>query len=175
MKRKHASAGAIFAAVLLFVATTTLTACDSGGEDAVDVAVVVGTYAFSQWTFAPNASAIADANVLDTLVAVQTSMRFTADRRFLLDYRFVGGANDLFISGTYAINGQQLDVRLDGSFDTTRRKLLLPRDFTLRVLDNGVRLEGSIPRNGVDLTEFSNRYAGVPPLDGTLLLQLRKR
>ncbi len=168
---------ALFLGLFIFAATV-VSGCDSNEEDTIDTSALIGSYEFTQFVFRPNAdpSILAPANVLDTLVAGQTSLRFSANNRFLLEYRFQGAASDLlFIEGTYEIIGDEVRLRTSGSFDNERNRLLLPGEFRLTALDEGARLEGNINLSGVTMSFFSPRYNGIGKVNGALQLNLTKR
>lgn len=158
------------ASLLALAALLVWTGCDSGGDDVED-ANVIGTYTFTSLTFRPDAAVLPAANVLGTLDASQTSLRFFANGRFTLEYRFQNTTDDLLLDGTYNVRGDRVDFDVDGSADD---RLLLPNEFRLNALNGGAQLQGDIDLNGIDLSDFSDVYDGIGEINGTLQIRLRR-
>lgn len=131
---------------------------------------VAGTYDFTHFIFIPDAAAIAPANVLDTLVAANTNLRLTASGQFVLSYQFINGPESL-IAGTFEVDERRITLRAYPGAEAQLTSLLLDSPLVLNRTDVDGVLEASI-RKTVDLAAFSNRYRGVPPIEGTLRLRL---
>jgi len=163
----------VLCGLVLLATTISLSACDSGGDDSgLTIDDIVGTYTFSQLSFNPEAAAIMDANVLDTLVAAQTSFRLFEDGSLNLNYQFQNGS-PAFVPGSFTLNDDEIRVDLDDSFGNQRRAILLPDEFTLQVVGTGSQLQADIDRNGVNMADFSDFYSGVTT-NGTLVIRLRR-
>lgn len=150
------------------------TGCDSTEPDEPDVSVT-GRYAFTSLAFDPSASALPTANVLNTLVASETSLRFFANGQFTLEYRFEGTTDDLLINGTYDVQGTRVNLDVDDDFEDARTELLLPDRFTLQATASAAQLQGDVDRNDVNLAEFSSEYDGLDSVSGMLQIQLNKQ
>lgn len=163
--------------LVLILLVLPLTACDSDGVS-VNTDNVIGTYDFTQFRFEPAADpgVLVPANILDTLVVAETSLRFAANGQFLLEYQFQGAPDDpIFVSGEYGGTESGVTLVVADGFGDEREQLLLPQEFVLAVLDDGERLQASIDQDDVLLSTFSDRYAGIGRADGTLLISLQKR
>lgn len=150
-----------------------LTGCDS--TDNFDVTRLDGTYQFTEFLFDIDATRIGDARVLDSLDADRTSLEFAAGTQsFVLRYRFTGDQSSSFLNGDFSTSEDGVTLRFDGDEDE-RQRLLLPDRLSLDILEDGDRLEASVDRDEVDLTRFDPEgYAGVPPVSGTLIMQLER-
>jgi hypothetical protein len=131
---------------------------------------VAGNYTFNEFIFVPDASALDAANLLDTLVIDNTRLRLLDGGQFTLNYQFQGGSESL-ISGDFTVNESEIRLQAASGSEARLTSLLLhsPITFT-RDIDNN-RLE-SMRTKTVDLSSYSSRYAGVPPVQGQLYLEL---
>ena len=164
----------LLCSLVLLATMISLSACDSGGDDnGLTIDDIVGTYTFTQLSFNPEAAAIMDANVLDTLIAAQTSFELLQNRSLVLNYQFESASSRAIVPGTYSLDGDEVRIDLDDSFADARRAILLPDEFTLQVLSNGTQLQANIDRDGVNMEDFSDFYAGVTT-NGTLIIRLRR-
>jgi hypothetical protein len=134
---------------------------------------VAGTFDFTNYEFIPNASAIQPANVLDTLVAANTNLRLFDGGQFILSYQFVDGPESVLI-GDFTVTETEIRLVI-GSGNTNRKASLLlhsPLEFTRSANTNKLTLSSS---QTVDLSAFSNRYEGIPPVAGRLEIELERR
>lgn len=161
--------------LLLFLLTAGLlatAACDSGPT--ISETELAGVYTFEQFTFDPDASVLPDADVLDTLVAGATTLELVENNRFFLSYRYNGSPSNLAILGSFSIDGSRVRLKIGSSYDSFRRKLLLPSEIPLKILEDETVLEAAISMQNVDVSQFSPRYDGIGRVDGTLRLRLRR-
>lgn len=152
-----------------------MSGCDSGDPiDRPDPRDVAGRYSFTELRFQPVGGAVQPINVLDTLDQSGTDLRLSSDGTFILSFEFVNGS-PFFLNGQFSVS--ELTVKIDGSDsqNSTYARLLLSSDFTLRRnLDQPGLLTAEISRV-IDPSAFSNRYRGVPSLDGKLFIRLEER
>lgn len=152
-----------FAAVLV----VGLAACDSNGGDD-DEAVVEGEYQFTELRFDVSSDAVQDAEVLDSLVASETYIRFFADGNVILPYEFADGSSSGVFNGTYSSSGGQVTINFTG----TPSRLLMPSQITLDVGDGATMLSAEEELN-LNLSNFSASYPSTS-LAGTLQVTLGK-
>lgn len=134
---------------------------------------VAGNYVFTEFRFVPDAAAIQPANILDTLITDNTYLRLIAGGQFILNYQFKG-SNESIISGDFSITVDNVRLRAAPGSEARLVSLLLNSPLDLkRVFDNGQQesFEARIQKT-VDLESYSSKYAGVPPVRGTLRLRL---
>ena len=156
--------------------TLVLTGCDSGDPSGgADFDEVAGFYRFTEYTFDPDAQAIPPINVLDTLNTDQTELLLTSDGEFQLTIRFVNGG--LYrADGTYSVSSAAVNVRGNSDDAADFERVLLDREFTLRrdpAQDDILRADISSKR--INPSAFSDRYAGVQEMIGTLRIQAQRR
>lgn len=148
--------------------------CDSGDPvDQPEPEDVAGVYHFTEYTFQPSGTAFQPIVVLDTLDNEETNLWLSSDGDFILFYRFVSGQL-YFPSGNFEVRARA--VSLSGSDEDADRftRLLLDRNFTLRRdPDQPDVLTAEIPKT-IDPSAFSDRYAGVESMSGTLRLRLER-
>lgn len=161
------------ASVVLLNLVFVLSGCQKENPVQVLPEDVAGTYDFTHFIFIPDAAAIAPANVLDTLVAQNTNLKLTAGGQFVLSYQFIGGVESL-IAGTFEVNERRVTLRAYSGAEAQLSALLLDSPLVLNRTDVEGVLEVSL-RKTVNLAAFSNRYRGVPPVEGTLRLRLEQR
>lgn len=158
----------VFTALLLLF----LVACDSNNDNRSDVEAVAGEYAFVEFRFLPDSDLLTPVNMLDTLLVENTRLQLFSSARFTLLYQFEGG-DPTFVGGTFSVSDRR--VRLNGAIDEAAfyEALLLSNETTLDRQDNG-DLSADINRS-VNLSAFSNRYRGLPSVDGKTILRLSRR
>lgn len=158
----------------LFV-TFSVAGCDSGDpDDQPEPRDVAGSYSFTEFVFQPTSSAVQPISVLDTLDANSTHLDLSSAGNFIFAYEFVGG-DEYFLSGTFTVT--ERTVRIAGAREHREfyNRILLAEEFTLRRDEAapGV-LTAEIPLT-VNPAIFSDRYAGITALEGTLHLQLEEQ
>jgi Ni,Fe-hydrogenase III large subunit len=163
----------VLSIILMFAVLSTLSNCSKDSVVNVDPGVVAGTFDFTNYEFIPNASAIQAANVLDTLVTVNTNLRLIAGGQFILSYQFINGFESVII-GDFTASDTEIRLNVSSGNDARLTSLLLhtPLIFS-RSTDSG-KLTLTATRT-VNLAAFSNRYAGIPPVTGRLELELQQR
>ncbi|MEX0822479.1 MAG: hypothetical protein WD021_10065 [Rhodothermales bacterium] len=164
----------IFSSLLFVLLVLLVGGCDSGDPiDEPHPRDVAGLYNFTEFTFEPSGTAFQPIIVLDTLVQSETNLRLSSGGNFILSYQFING-DVFFPAGNFAVTAST--VRLNGE-DTYRpqfEQLLLTDEFTLRrSVDEPGLLTASISKT-INPSEFSDRYAGVTEMSGTLKLRLVK-
>lgn len=144
-------------------------ACDSNNmEDGISS--LAGEYDFTEFQFIPDSNLLEPVNLLDTLVVTSTQLQIFSAGRFTLLYEFRGGSSK-FVGGD--AHRTDRGVRLSGAREDEEifSDLLLPIEFELRS-------EGSIlmtqEDRRVNLEAYSNRYRGLPSVEGTLSLTLSR-
>lgn len=158
---------------ILFSVTAAIGACSKENPVNVLPEEVAGNYIFTEFRFVPDAAAIQPANILDTLVTDNTYLRLIAGGQFILHYQFIG-SNESIISGDFSITVDNVRLRAAPGSEARLVSLLLNSPLDLRrVFDNGQEeaFEASVQKT-VDLESYSSKYAGVPPVRGTLRLRL---
>lgn len=152
-----------------------VSACDSGDpSDGADPDDVAGFYAFTEFSFDPDAAALDPINVLDTLDTDHTELLLTSDGEFELTIQFVNG-------GLYRADGSfsvtSAAVNLQGNSDDAAdfERILLDREFVLRRdLGQPDVLRADISSKRINPSEFSDRYAGLNDVIGTLRIQVER-
>ncbi|MCH8569538.1 MAG: hypothetical protein LAT67_14795 [Balneolales bacterium] len=135
---------------------------------------VAGTYDFIRYEFVPSAAAIQPANVLDTLVVQNTFLRLTEGGQFLLNYQFINGPESI-ISGNFSITANRVELQPAAGSEARLTSLLLQPPLRLDRIPAQGQFRDSLEmakEQVVDLSNFSNRYDGIPPVPGVLFLQL---
>ncbi len=157
--------------LLLFLfGTLTLTQCDKSDPVRILPEDVAGTYSFTNFIFIPDATALEPADMLDTLVAANTNLVLLDGGQFTLSYRFVNGSQSL-ISGDFTARAEEIKLTAAPGSETRLTSLLLHSPLELQLdLERGI-LESTTSKT-VDLSAFSGRYEGVPPVSGRLILEL---
>lgn len=158
--------------LLLFALVLTIQSCSFLSRGAsISPAEVAGLYSVEEFTFRPEGSALRPVNVLDQFDRDKTSFQIFANNRVTFEYALKSDGLARAASGTYALGR---DVRVDfassdrGSLDD----LIVPRSLTLS--GDGQTLRGEVERDGVDVSPFSDAYAGVGRVDGTYIIRLRR-
>ncbi len=166
-----------FRSALLGVTAAVLLAgtvgCDS--SDPVDPPSpedVEGIYDFTEFSFDPNAGGIADANVLDTLVAANTFVELFGSGEADLRYKFENAPSDR-ISGTFTVTAAELRLTFANAEDRLA-SLLLSNTIPFERDGDGVLLfEGE---RTVDLEAFDPvEYEDLNAVGGTLTIRLVRR
>ncbi len=166
-----------FSLIIFIVLLATAFGCSKDNPVNVLPDEVAGTYDFNRYEFVPTASAIDPANVLDTLVVENSFLRLTSGGQFLLNYQFVNGPESL-ISGNFSISANRVELQAAAGSESRLTALLLESPIRLNRVSvsnqtrDGLEMENS---QTVDLSNFSNRYEGLPPVPGTLFLSLTPR
>lgn len=131
---------------------------------------VQGRYDFTEFVFDPDAEALIAANVLDTLVMDRTSLLLLDGGQFALSYQFIGGEESL-ISGDFTVTESTVELNMSSGSEDRRNELLLHTPLRLiRNLETS-SLETVVVKDK-DLSLFSDRYAGIPPVEGELKIKL---
>lgn len=160
--------------VAALVLSTALSGCKKDNPVNVLPSDVAGAYYFSEFQFVPDASAIQPANVLDTLVTQDTYLRLISSGQFILNYRFRGGQESI-ISGDFSVSTSRITLRAAPGSEARLISLLLNSPIVFNRNEGPGEAESlvSYTVKTVDLASFSNKYAGVPPVRGTLQIELR--
>ncbi len=135
---------------------------------------VAGLYDITEFSFNPNAAAIADADVLDRLEPGATLELFNRQRggQFQLQYQFTDELPDL-ISGDFTVTQDEVVLTVREEDRPSLSRLLLDAEITLvresetelsRVVTKTVNLEAFDPEEYGD--------AGLTEVRGTLTLRL---
>ena len=161
-------------AFMVLVLGGLLAACDSSDPESRTLPEeVAGAYTFTQFEFDPDATVLPSFNVRDTLVASDTEIELVDSGQFLMTYRLRGGTKQL-MTGTFTATRSQ--VRLHGSeADRAKFEALLLNENLVLVRDEAdADVLFANLRATVDLAAFSDRYAGIGPVEGTLRLRLER-
>lgn len=145
-------------------------ACDSNNEDN-EIGELAGEYSFTEFRFTPDSNLLEPVNMLDTLAVNATRLQLFTSGRFTLLYQFEGGAATFVGGNATRTNG---GVRLKGDLEEEQvfSDLLLPVEFELTA-SSSTTLTARVDRR-VNLAAFSGRYEGLPSVEGTLALTLRR-
>lgn len=160
----------ILALAAILIGFITITGC--GGDNPVKLSPeeVQGRYDFTEFIFIPDAEALMAANVLDTLVLDRTSLLLLDGGQFALNYQFKHGGESL-ISGDFSVTESVVELKMSSGTEGRRNELLLHTPLKLiRNLETS-RLEIMEVRTK-DLSLFSDRYKGIPPVEGVLRIKL---
>jgi hypothetical protein len=165
------------ALLLVLSAALALPACDSDDGGSGNLERVSGIYEFTQLRFDTGPDAVDDANVLGRIQS--SSFEFLPGNgefqgRVELE-NDDGNVKRFFVSGTYDVGGGEatLDIRSNDQGD--RRRLLLPDQFDLNIQGDGSVLAAEIERDGVNLSNFSEKqYGGLGEIGGTLQIRLEQ-
>lgn len=145
-------------------------ACDSNNEDD-GIAELAGEYTFSEFRFTPDSNLLEPVNMLDTLVVEATRLQLFSSGRFTLLYQFEGGQST-FVGGNATRTNDGVRISGDRDNEEIFAALLLPVEFELTA-ESTTTLTAREDRR-VDLARFSDRYEGLPSVEGTLFLTLRR-
>lgn len=165
--RPHAAGVVAFAAVLL------CSACDStDADDDPRPADVAGVYTFTGFSFDPTGSGIELVNVLDTLVAEETSLELLDSGQFILRYRFVGGSQQV-VSGVFDVDEEEITLSAEGDLNARLLgDILLADPITLERNELTTVLSADFSTTA-NLEAFSeDRYAGLTSVPGRMQLGL---
>lgn len=160
---------------LALIALLLVAACDSSDPvDEPSAEDLAGTYAFTQFSFNPNSSAVQDVNVLEDLVANNTRLRIRSSGQFTLDFQFDGGPERVIL-GSINVRGNEIEFTGDDGSEDDLDDLLLGRDFTLNWAPTTAVLSGSIEKT-VDLEGYDpDTYEGLDAIPGTLQIRLPRQ
>lgn len=174
MKNDYSARVTPFLIPLLFAGAMIYSACDSGGPN-VEVSEIDGDYEFTEFRFLPDASALPAVNVLDTLTDNTASLSLSSNRRFTLRYRFQEADGSNFIDGSFdPAEDDRIQLNVSEETRAEADDVLLPGSFRLDIVEDGARLEGEFA-DRVDLAAFSESYAGIPPVEGRVILRLQRQ
>ena len=155
---------------LLAVVSIINTSCDKSNPVRVLPEDVAGVYDFQQFIFIPDASALEPANLLDTLVVDNTNLRLLDGGQFTLNYQFKGGS-EAIIAGDFSVSSTEIRLQAAAGSEARLASLLLHSPIRMRRNIDLDKLEASVTKT-VDLSAYAERYAGVPPVRGRLLIEM---
>lgn len=158
------------AALLLVAAFLFASACDT--DDTFDTERLDGTYEFTEFFF-ETPRGVANVDILAALDTGVTELDIFANRRYTLVVQFSGESRNQF-AGDYEIGSDRLTLDLSNLGDI-RRRLLLPEDQRLNILDDGDRLRISEERQNVALGDFDPEEFGDTVSSGTMVIELVKQ
>lgn len=157
--------------LLLLVAVA---GCDTSDPvPTVEPSEVAGTYDVAQLRFDPNRSIIVPINVLDSLVADQTSIQLADNGEFQLTYRFRGETFSDNVRGTFEASRDAVTLEARPADADRFASLLLPRRATFDREDGGVLTLDQ--QRTVDLADYDPEYEGIDPQPGQLTVRLERR
>jgi hypothetical protein len=160
----------LIAVPLLFAVA--LAACDSDGGDAPTPADIAGVYDVQELRFRPNAGALSAANVLDTLVAENTSFEILDSGDAIFRYRIRGGQTRVLL-GEVEVRSQEVRLQFESGSATARQQLLLPESIVFT--REGTGLSASVETR-VDLEAYDpDQYDTFDNVLGRLTLRLSPR
>lgn len=150
-----------------------LSGCDKENPINVLPSDVAGDYQFTEYQFVPDASAIAPANVLDTLITDKTYIRLIAGGQFIFNYQFRGGQESI-IAGEFTVTTSNIILRASPGSEARLISLLLssPIEFDRSSDSSNPGQITSTTLKTVDLESYSDNYSGVPPVRGRLIMRL---
>jgi hypothetical protein len=160
----------IAVAALLAVGSIMSSSCDKSNPVRVLPEDVAGTYDFQQFVFIPDAAALEPANLLDTLAVDNTNLRLLDGGQFTLNYQFQGGS-EAIISGDFSVSATEIRLQAAAGSEARLASLLLHSPLRLRRNIDLDKLEASATKT-VDLSAYAERYAGVPPVRGRLVIEM---
>lgn len=161
--------------LLLFLGCSLLVFAGCDEDPAINPAEVAGEYEFAVYRFELQGGGFApDANVLDTLSTVHTTLKLFKNNKFFLEYRFKGEAGSSLLSGTFSLQSEEVVLRFDRGSASELRELLMPEEIAFSIRDGGNRLVASLLRENVRLDQFDARY-GTFEYDGVLRIEVRRR
>jgi hypothetical protein len=149
----------------------TLWGCDSNSADQ-DLGTLAGEYALQQFRFVPDSPLLEPVNMLDTLVVGATKLQLFSSGRFTLLYQFEGGKST-FVGGDATATSGGVKLKGDRNDEAVYGGLLLPIEFQLKSGTAGGTLNATLERR-VNLSAFSDRYQGLPSVEGKLILALKR-
>lgn len=163
----------ILALAAMLIGFISFTGCGDDNPVKLSPDEVQGRYDFTEFIFTPDAEALAAANVLDTLVMDRTSLLLLDGGQFALSYQFIDGEESL-ISGDFTVTASAVELNMSSGSEERQKELLLHSPLRLsRNLENS-SLE-TVEVSTKDLSLFSDRYAGIPPVEGELRIVLVPR
>lgn len=159
--------------MVILVGFLLLTGCGDSNPVNLSPEEVQGRYDFTEFIFTPDAEALMAANVLDTLVMDKTSLLLLDGGQFALNYQFIGG-QEAFISGEFTVTKSEVELKMSQASESRLNTLLLHTPLKLTRSEESSNLETTVVKTK-DLSLFSDHYAGIPPVQGVLILNLVKR
>jgi hypothetical protein len=164
----------LVAALFLAVTLIVFTGCDTSDPvPTVEPVEVAGVYDFTQFRFDPDRSVLLPVNVLDSLVADETSLRLADNGEFLLTYQFEGETFPDNVRGTFDASRDAVTLEARESDADRFAALLLPRQITFdREGDTVLLLD---EQRTVDLAAYDEDYEGFDPQPGQLTVRLQLR
>lgn len=160
----------ILALVALLIGFISFTGCGDDNPVRLSPDEVQGRYDFTEFTFIPDAGALMAANVLDTLVMDRTSLLLLDGGQFALNYQFINGEESL-ISGDFTVTESAVELNMSSGSDDRQNELLLHSPLRLIRNMESSSLETREVRTK-NLSLFSGRYEGIPPVEGELRIKL---
>lgn len=160
----------ILALVAILIGFITVTGCGDDNPVRLSPDEVQGRYDFTEFVFNPDAAALMTANVLDTLVMDRTSLLLLDGGQFALNYQFINGEESL-ISGDFTVTESAVELNMSSGSEERQNELLLHSPLRLIRNMETSSLELREVRTK-DLSLFSDRYAGIPPVEGELKIKL---
>ncbi len=159
--------------ILFVIVSLNFSGCSEDSVVNVEPEEVAGTFDFTTYTFTPDAAAIQPAIVLDTLAVENTNLRLIAGGQFILSYQFIDGPESVII-GDFTATENEIRLTVGSGNNDRLTSLLLHTPLVFNRSANKTRLTHASTRT-VDLSAFSNRYSGIPPITGQLELELLQR
>lgn len=157
----------VLAGLLIF------TGCGDSNPVKLSPEEVQGRYDITEFIFTPDAEALMAANVRDTLVLDKTSLLLLDGGQFAINYQFIGG-EEAFISGEFTVTKSEVELKMSDAAENRLNSLLLHTPLKLSRSEETTSLETSTVKTK-DLSLFSDRYAGIPPVEGVFRMKVVKR
>ena len=160
--------------LLFVIALVAFVGCDTSDPvPSVEPVEVEGIYDFIALRFDPDRSIIVPVNVLDSLIADQTSLQLADNGEFQLTYRFEGETFSDNVRGTFEASRDAVTLEARAADADRFASLLLPRQVTFdRESDSLLVLD---EQRTVDLADYDPEYDGIEPQPGRLTVRLQLR
>lgn len=160
----------ILVLVAVLIGFISFTGCGDDNPVRLSPDEVQGRYDFTEFVFDPDAAALMNANVLDTLVMDRTSLLLLDGGQFALNYQLIGGEESL-ISGDFTVTESVVELKMSSGSEERQNQLLLhsPLRLTRNMQTSNL---ATMEVKTKDLSLFSDRYAGIPPVEGELRIRL---
>jgi predicted small lipoprotein YifL len=160
----------ILALVAILIGFISFTGCGDSNPVKLSPDEVQGRYDFTEFIFTPDAEALIAANVLDTLVMDRSDLLLLDGGQFALSYQFQEGEESL-IFGDFTVTESAVELKMSSGAEERQNDLLLHSPLRLtRNLETSSL--ATIEVKTKDLSLFSDRYAGIPPVEGELRIKL---
>lgn len=162
------------AALFFSVTLVAFTGCDTSDPvPSVEPVEVAGIYDFTELRFDPDRSIIVPLNVLDSLIADQTSLQLADNGEFQLTYRFEGETFSDNVRGTFEASRDAVTLEARAADADRFASLLLPRQVTFDRESASVLVLDE--QRTVDLADYDPEYDGIEPQPGQLTVRLQRR